>query len=332
MRSERASNAIHTAKQAVSASKIETTSRCNVDAMFGRLLCAAAILLAAPAHADDRAKVEAVVRTQLGGLDSEMTLGSTVTAHAHERFPTHNPTTYRGGGESPMFHRLVPKATFKTGSVSVVVLGDVAWFDATGGFTLSASWTKLRDVRVTRSNGIAQKQKDGSWLVSAVLFSIATDDKGLFDDARRSKAPYAVPKTTTFDGDKDLARAVGSWLTSHALGKAASTAPARLASGTAPNEHKTGAATASLTATWDKLTLVPDTVHAILVNPTLGYVTTDVAYAKGPVVAHLILGAVVVKEKDGWRWISINWSPAEWNPTGTLNDSGAEELDPDPDF
>jgi hypothetical protein len=268
------------------------------------------------ALADDKADVEKLVRKQLSSFDTAMTSmsGTIEGAGGFIRAVRHSPDSYKGGNISPTFNKVSGQPSFKPGAITVVVLEDAAWFHGIGTFTMKTADKKpITETRTMRVSGIARK-KDRGWIATGELFAIAVDDKALVEDVKKItfKAPTGA---ATLDGDKTLARTVDRWITAHEFGKSASSAPDVVASGTSPTEHKTGAAAGTLASTWDKLKLLPIEIDAKLVSPTLGFVIADVAMVmpKGP-PAHVVLGAILVKEKETWKWVSLSWTTDEWFP------------------
>ena len=271
------------------------------------------LLVSATAVADDKADVEKFVRSQFAALDSAHDLDGTFTASPLRSETMHRPDMNPGGGEKTIFFKIISDVmTTKVDTVQVVPAGKgIAWFHAVGSFTLRKG--KRSETRVVRINGIAKK--DGEWHADAALISVTVSDAALIAGAKHAK-PVVVPKQPALDGDKPLATVVTGWIANGGLAKATSSATTGVASGTSPTEHKTGAAAGALAASWDKLKLVPLTAEARLVKPDLGYVFATVAMPVPKTKTHveMYFSAVVAKEKDGWRWISINWGAPVWTP------------------
>jgi hypothetical protein len=264
------------------------------------------------AIADDKEDVEKVVRRQLANYDNDRVINATTGTDFIRRV------------RSPAKH--TQKPTFTPGAITVTVLKDVVWFHGVGTLALKTTDKKpVTDTRAIRVNGVMKRDEDDAWRAAGELLAVSVDDKQLAEDVKRTAYnPSTGPGI--LNGDKPLARAVERWITAHEFGKSASSGGTLAASGLATADHKTGAAAVTLAASWDKLNLRPVEIDAKLVTPTVGFVLAEVAYTtpKGA-LAHVVLGAVLAKEKDTWKWVSLSWSPAEWFPKPEFLETASED-------
>lgn len=279
------------------------------------------VALSTPASSDSKSGVEAMLRkrfTEVGVRQMEDDPGDE---------SRHRAASFRGAHNSGLWHRV--GGTRKSVATSVVVGVDkgAAWFHTVGQVTLTSG--KTVEKRAVRVSGIAVPH-DGEWRIQNSLTTMTMDDKALLEIGAKPSEPLELPKSgPTLFGDKVTAKLVATWISNDGLTKAASASTTRVASGTAPNEYQTGANSAAMVAVWDKLDLVPAQVDVQIVKPTLAYATASIAW-KAPKTTrsvHLKLAVVLVKEKDEWRWISLNWASAEWKPINAAFDEG----EPGPD-
>jgi hypothetical protein len=159
-----------------------------------------------------------------------------------------------------------------------------------------------------RASGVALQGSgaDAGWRIAVVIVTVTVPDTDLLAAAQ----PGGPPAKPAIDGDAELAGAVASWLASGKLAGGAAATATTIASGTAPDEHATGAATPALVARWDKLHLVAAAVEAKLVGDgTLGLAIVDVRwpYDRSRVVT-MRLAVVATRDGDAWRWNVLDFS------------------------
>jgi hypothetical protein len=266
------------------------------------------LLWSSVAVADDKSDIGKLLKSHYA------TPGSTMDHPSISEMSRHLPDEYQGGLVSPLLNRVGWGAKVKVGTPEIVFLDKTtAWFHVS--IAISIEGNKKED-RTARANGIVHKA-DGNWRVDGELIAMTVSDTALVEDAKKA-TPLAVPKTPAVDKgvDQALATAVTGWITDGGLAKGASASTKTIASGTALGEHKTGAAAGKLAADWDTLKMKPIEISAKLYSPNHAFVIAKVALPAGKqkVPVGMLLGAVLVKEKDGWRWQSLNWAPVVWNP------------------
>lgn len=189
----------------------------------------------------------------------------------------------------------------------VVQAGGVAWFQQSYQYKYKAgSELVAGDGRVS---GLAIA--DGSkWQLVGMHYADQIADKALF--AGEGKGNYATnpPSKTAVDGDKDLGNAVVAWFTTK-LSKFPASGVDVIAGGTAPKENASGAAAIKLAKAWDALTLNPTRVTAqTFGDGTIGFAYVEIVLApsKGGQAVRVVLSVTARKEKDGWRWLALQFS------------------------
>ena len=218
-----------------------------------------------------------------------------------------------GAGTSPETYRQIFGADAGEGKLQLAdakVVADaskhVAWFHG----AITASYVmelmnehgpnRTRDTAQLRISGIAVD--DHGWKIAAVMLADAVPDKGLY-----SVLDHESTRPAALDGQADSAgAAVARWLYEGTLaehrGKVA------IANGTAPAERGDGVA---LAKAWDKLKMWSKPIT----SRTFGGGAYAIVFAqvflpvKGQGTARMVLGAVLAKEGDDWRWVSLNFSP-----------------------
>lgn len=194
----------------------------------------------------------------------------------------------------------------KPGTVISGSDGGVGWFVAPYTATIEAEnpegGPSTPDKRSMRLGGIVTGS-GSSWQIVAAMYVNTISDKKLLAGTS-GKPASGAPKLT---GDKKLAGVVAGWFASGFAPNAAKKGTL-IASGTSPTELKSGAATAGLVKSWDKLKLGATAVDAkLLADGKIGWVTADVMFPRknGKGAVPMKLAAIVVPDGDSWRWVSL---------------------------
>ena len=194
----------------------------------------------------------------------------------------------------------------KPGTVISGSDGGVGWFIAPYTATIEGDnpegGPSKPDKRGMRLGGIVTGSGT-SWQIVAAIYVNTISDKKLLAGTS-GKPASGAPKLT---GDKKLAGVVAGWFASGFAPNAAKTGTL-IASGTSPTELKSGAATAGLVKSWDKLKLGATAVDAkLLADGKIGWVTADVLMPRknGKGAVSMKLAAIVVPDGDSWRWVSL---------------------------
>lgn len=145
------------------------------------------------------------------------------------------------------------------------------------------------------------------WEIAAIMYTNAIADADLL--SKNDGPPVtAAPKLS---GHGALAKEVAGWFATGFAPKAA-TKGTVIASGTAPNELKTGAPAIALAKSWDALKIGATTVDAkLLAGGKVGWIRAAVMMPrkKAAGAVALQLTVVVVPEGAGWRWVAMQYQP-----------------------
>jgi hypothetical protein len=286
--------------------------------------CLVGLTVSIVAHAADKTKpavIQKLLDTNLNGIASyadDDKLGFTkdrviVLRGGSELDPdmgirTFSGLYYAGGGG---------KVTHKLGKATIVIDDakgfayfqapfDVAirWVDSSGGGGGQSHST------VERIGGIAIR--DGqTWSLGAIMYSreLDTDAKVIESvGKRRVELPKGEP---TITGDAKLGAIVQGWL-SGGFAKAAAKKGKRIASGTGPKELGFDAAAVKLATAWDKLGLVPLSIHVTqLAGGSVAFAEVHCIWPvkKTKTNVPLVLGAILVPDGAEWRWVSLQFAP-----------------------
>jgi hypothetical protein len=197
----------------------------------------------------------------------------------------------------------------------------VGWFNSPIDVDTIDQQTMEREGITMRVSGIVVKEKAKLWKIAAVMITEPWSDKRLIERQRLLRHALGSGPPA-LSGDQTLAAEFAAWFPQE-LAANASTSTKRVASGTAPNEAASGAKTAKLLATWSKLALVVRSVDArVFGNGTTAFIRAELDWPqkKTPTLAvPLVLGAIVVKEGEAWRWVSLQFAPAQFpSKSGSL--------------
>jgi hypothetical protein len=289
--------------------------------MFERVALAALVVgYVGVAAATPSKEVQAVVKAHLVALpkasdDTVLGLADGATLIGMRGDVIDIPDEYTGCGESAVadyfYGCLQADVSHKVGKIEVGVAGDLAWFQASYTVTFRGedpeTGKPVKDTNPMRFGGVVAKAP-GGWQIVAGMYTAPISDRELMTPGRFgfAKLPSGPP---TLTGDQPLARTIAGWFSTGFAANAA-TPTTLIASGTSPTEHKAGAAAAKLAASWDKLHLAATAIDAkLLAGGKLGWVTAKVALPrKGKDDAvEIQLGAVVIPQGEGWRWVSLQY-------------------------
>jgi len=187
----------------------------------------------------------------------------------------------------------------------------VAWFHC----VVNTSWVMelmnengpntRRDSGQLRISGIAVD--DHGWKIAAVMVADVVPDKGLY-----KVLDHDATRPAALDGQADSAgAAVARWLYEGTLADHRTKGALVVANGTAPGERGESTAAANLAKGWDKLKMWGKPITSKTFGGGAYAIVFDQVFlpVKGKGTARLVLGAVLAKEGDDWRWVSLNFSP-----------------------
>ncbi len=142
---------------------------------------------------------------------------------------------------------------------------------------------------------------DHGWKVAAEKFSLVTPDAKLV-----AKEDW-VPNYGEITDKPGLELA--AWFPKHLADH--QSARAFAVNGTSPSDvGRDKAAMTKLARAWDKLAFVPKSADVtVLAGGKVAWAHVTVTMAIKGGVKIMTVGIVAVAEADGWRWVSLNWSP-----------------------
>jgi hypothetical protein len=201
------------------------------------------------------------------------------------------------------------EAKMQLAEAKVVVDKHVAWFHC----VVNTSWVmelydekgpnRRRDTGQLRISGIAID--DHGWKIAAAMVADVVPDKSLYKVLDHdSTRPAAI------DGQADSAGgAVARWLYEGTL--AAHQARTAIANGTAPAERGENTAAANLAKGWDKLKMWSTPITSKTFGGGAYAIVFEHVFlpVKGQGTARMVLGAVLAKQGDDWRWVTLSFSP-----------------------
>ena len=187
----------------------------------------------------------------------------------------------------------------------------VAWFHC----VVNTSWVMelmtekgpntRRDTGQLRISGIAVE--DHGWKIAAAMVADVVPDKSLYKNLdHESTRPAAL------DGQADSAGgALARWLYEGTLAAHRTKGALAIANGTAPAERGESTAATNLAKGWDKLKMLGRPITSKTFGGGAYAIVFEQVFmpVKGQGTARMVLGAVLVKEGDDWRWVSLNFSP-----------------------
>jgi hypothetical protein len=270
------------------------------------------MLSATSARADATADIDSLVRREAQSIIDP----KVVVAYANDRV-----VVMPSGSSMDMvmnfYGAYASKISHKVESVLIGIDpgGHAGWFHAvvTAHYTLTDCGDGMDDSKCKppvpatatwRVNGVARD--DHGWQIAAVMWSRVTSDKALLAhvDATATK-----PGAPTLTGDSATGQLVANWFTGGSITADESAGTTVAANGTAPTEMATGTGVGKLVKEWDGLKLWTDSVNTTAWG-TLGFATATVWLpVKGRGAAKMVLGAVLVKSGNAWKWVSLNFSP-----------------------
>ena len=262
----------------------------------------------AVAHADLKADVEKLVRAN-------------VQAVAADKFDAFDKTVSGGrvlvmpNGAATVEHTLVadiygPKAkkvVHKVESLHVVVdaAKGMAWFH--GAIAATFTIDKKKVTQPMRISGIAADEGEPvGWKIQALMYARTMPDREL--QTRAVEATRGKPKTT---GESTATNLVAKWFDGGAMSDDRSKNVAVEVNGTGAVEIGSGAFAVKLVKAWENLKLWATGVEATLfANNELAFVRADVMMPAGKQAVKLVLGVILAKENNAWRWVSLSLTPA----------------------
>lgn len=184
----------------------------------------------------------------------------------------------------------------------------VGWFHGQVSSTIQIRKARLK--KPMRVTGVVVGERNGTdleWKIQAMMYARTIPDAELY--SRAQKFDGRAPK---LDGDAALAKQVAAWFADGSIAADRSKNVATIVNGTAPKELGTGAGAVKLVTAWDKLDLRAGTIRATTWNDAIAFVDADVFLIRKDRGAMMVLGTVLVKEGDAWRWVSLSFTPAAY--------------------
>ena len=282
----------------------------------------ALLSLARFAHADAKQDIEGLVRQHLATITDDKAKAPAITNDIVMIVPVH----FTSNRLVNWYGAKADQVVQKLGPLTTVVNPEkhVAWFHGTVEANLRLTVCgdpgcvddklpahQVRQNKAWRISGIAVDDK--GWKLAAVMWSEVVKDAELM----KHVDPDAARDQPAQHGDEAPAKAFASWFTTGSLAAAQSKQALVVANGTSPSELAVGAAAANkLAKSWDALKLWSSQVNSkLFANGAIAFVHGDVwipGKPKGGI--KLELGAIMVPEDGGWKWVSLDFK-ADDNPS-----------------
>ena len=196
------------------------------------------------------------------------------------------------------------KVTHKVETLHVVVdaAKGMAWFH--GAIVATFTVDKKKVTQPMRISGIAADE-DG-WKIHALMYARTMPDREL--QALAVEATRGKPKAT---GESTATNLVAKWFDGGAMSDDRSKNVAVEVNGTGAVEIGSGAFAVKLVKAWENLKLWATAVEATLfANNELAFVRADVMMPVDKQAVKLVLGVILAKENNAWRWVSLSLTPA----------------------
>jgi hypothetical protein len=198
------------------------------------------------------------------------------------------------------------KVAHKVENLHIVVdaAKGMAWFH--GAIAATFVVDKKKVSRPMRISGIAADEGEPvGWKIEALMYARSMPDKELF--AHAAEATRAAPKTS---GEPTATKIVAGWFDGAAISDARSKNVAVAVNGTGAVEIGTGAFAVKLVKAWESLKLWATAVEATLfANNELAFVRADVMMPVDKQAVKVVLGVILAKENNTWRWVSLSFTP-----------------------
>jgi hypothetical protein len=214
---------------------------------------------------------------------------------------------------SPLFGPDSGEAKLEPGTPTLVVddAHHYAWFHVVvdGSYVVELyaehGPNRERSHSKLRVSGIAID--DHGWKIAALMFTNAISDKFLFQGTQPN---FIRPAKLGASSAKPAADALVHWIYEGTLAARAAKSPTLAANGTAPAEVAAGAAAVKLARGWDALKMWTSDVEATtFADGAVAFVHGSVYLPRPDGGVQMLLGAVLVRTDDGWRWTCLNFGP-----------------------
>jgi hypothetical protein len=261
------------------------------------------------AHADLKGDVEKLVHTNLkavaaGKFDD---FDRTVSGGRVLVLPN-GKTSIEGGLVADVYGAGAKKVAHKIEKLHVVVDAskNMAWFH--GAFT--ATFTGADKKKVTQSmriSGIAADEGEPvGWKIQALMYSRTMLDRDL-----HAHAAAATRGKATTTGEAAIAKLVAAWFDGGSIANDRSKNVAVAVNGTSPIEIGNGAFAVQLVKAWEGMKMWASTAEAtVFAHDEIAFVRAEVMTPVKEQACKLVLGVILMKENNVWRWVSLSFTPA----------------------
>jgi len=262
------------------------------------------------ARADVKTDVEKLVHANLRSIAADKfdDFDRTVTGGRVLVLPN-GKTSIEGKLVADIYGPKTKKLVHKVDSLHVVVdaAKKLAWFH--GSFVATYVVDKQKIKLPMRISGIAADEgAPMGWKIQALMFARTMPDKELATHA--AEATRGAAKTS---GDAAIAKLVSAWFAEGgSISNDRSKNVAVEVNGTGAAEIGNGAFALRLVKLWEGSKLWATTVEATpFVNDEIAFVRAEVMMPVDKQAAKLVLGVVMVKENNVWRWVTLSFSPVD---------------------
>jgi hypothetical protein len=268
------------------------------------------VLCASVAQADLKTEIDKLVRASLKAAAADkLDDFEKTTAAARVLVVPSGKRALDGKLVSELYGANVKKVAHKVDALHIVGDADkkVAWFH--GAFTATFVVDKKPQTVPMRISGIAADEGEPlGWKIQALMIARTLPDKELA--ARTIEAARSAPKTT---GESTATKLVAAWFADGgSIAKDRSKNVAVEVNGIGAAEIGTGAFALKLVQLWEAAKLWATEVEATpFANNEIAFVRADVMLPQvnDTRAAKLVLGVVLVKENNTWRWVTMSFSP-----------------------
>ncbi len=269
------------------------------------------VLAGRVAHADLKRDVEKLVHTNIKAVAADKldAFDRTVSGGRVLVLPSGKSAVEGKSLVVEIYGPNAKKVAHKVENLHVVVdaAKKMAWFH--GAIAATFVVDKKKVALPMRISGIvADEGEPVGWKIQALMYARSMPDKELF--AHAAEATRAAPKTS---GESTATKVVASWFAEGAsISNDRSKNVAVAVNGTGAVEIGTGAFAVKLVKAWESLKLWATSVEATLfANNELAFVRADVMMPVDKQAVKVVLGVILAKENNAWRWVSISFTPGE---------------------
>lgn len=266
------------------------------------------VLCAGVARADLKTDVDTLVRASIKAAAADKLADfEKTTAAARVLVLPNGKTSLDGKLVTELYGANAKKVAHKIDALHVV--GDLdkklAWFH--GSFTATFVVDKKPQTLPMRVSGIAVDEGEPlGWKIQALMIARTMPDKELATHA--IEAARAPAKIT---GEGTVTKLVAGWFDGGSIAKDRSKNVAVEVNGTGAAELGNGAFALKLVQLWEAAKMWATEVEATsFANNEIAFVRVNVMLPVDKLAAKLVLGVVLVKENNTWRWVTMSFSPA----------------------